>query len=138
MMTVILFRLFLLIAVGIIAFSIIKYITDPTRKLERARRNHDFYVLDDPENVRRHLFITTQGAMFEGEKFLGTADQSVEVTTIVIQAENLDELRGMTLADFETMEKEILVRYPKASIEWGLPVHDIIKRLRNQQKQSKT
>jgi hypothetical protein len=134
MFTVMIFQLFLLLAVGIIIYSVIKYLLDPQRKLERARRHEDFYVLDDSDNVRKNIFLTVRGAMFEGEKFLGTSDGSVEVTSILVRTEDYDQLRGMTGQDFHAIEKELTVRYPKASIEWSLPIADLMRRLDEQKK----
>ncbi|WP_147803432.1 sigma-w pathway protein ysdB [Alkalicoccus halolimnae] len=134
MFTVLLFRLFLLIAVSIIIYSLIKYFTDPRRRLERAQRSEDFYILDDTDNVRKNIFLTVRGAMFEGEKFLGTTDQSVEVTTIILSTDDQDRLRGMTSRDFHAIEKELIVRYPKADIEWRQPIADIKKKLEQQRK----
>ncbi|SDN56470.1 sigma-w pathway protein ysdB [Alkalicoccus daliensis] len=134
MFTVLIFRLFLLIAVGIILYSVMRYLTDPRRKLERAHRNEDFYVLDDSDNVRKNIFLTVRGAMFEGEKFLGTTEQSVEVTSITMQTEDLDKLRGMTSQDFHSIEKELTVRYPKAEIEWRQPIADILRKLEKEHK----
>lgn len=134
MFTVLIFRLFLIIAVAILMYSIVKYLSDPRRRLERAHRNEDFYVLDDSDNVRKNIFLTVRGAMFEGEKFLGTTDQSVEVTSIVLQTEDKDHLRGMTSQDFHAIEKELTVRYPKAVIEWRQPIADIIRSLEKEHK----
>lgn len=134
MFTVLIFRLFLIIAVAILMYSIVKYLSDPRRRLERAHRNEDFYVLDDSDNVRKNIFLTVRGAMFEGEKFLGTTDQSVEVTSIVLQTDDKDNLRGMTSQDFHAIEKELTVRYPKAVIEWRQPIADIIRSLEKERK----
>lgn len=134
MFTVLIFRLFLLIAVAILMYSVIKYLSDPRRKLERAHKNSDFYVLDDSDNVRKNIFLTVRGAMFEGEKFLGTTDQSIEVTSIVLQTEDKDQLRGMTSQDFHAIEKELTVRYPKAAIEWRQPIADIMRDLEKEKK----
>lgn len=134
MFTVLIFRLFLLIAVGILLYSVARYLTDPRRKLERAHRNEDFYVLDDSDNVRKNIFFTVRGAMFEGEKFLGTTEHSVEVTSIAVQTEDLDKLQGMTSQDFHAIEKELTVRYPKAEIEWRPPISNILRKLDEERK----
>lgn len=134
MFTVMIFQLFLLIAVGIIIYSVIKYLLDPRRRLDRARRQRDFFVLDDSDNVRKNIFLTVSGAMFEGEKFLGTSDGAVEVTSILVRTEDFDQLHGMTARDFHTIEKELTVRYPKAEIEWSRRIADLMKRLDEQKK----
>ncbi|CAM3818881.1 hypothetical protein [Alkalicoccus chagannorensis] len=129
MFTVLLFRIVLLAAVAVLIYSVTKYFIDPKRRLERARRREDFYVLDDSSEVRRNILITVKGALFEGEKFLGPADHSVEVTSIKLQTEDSHDLQGMTARDFDQVEQELLVRYPKASIEWRQPAADIKRQL---------
>ncbi|MGJ9382966.1 sigma-w pathway protein ysdB [Salipaludibacillus sp. CF4.18] len=133
-MTVILFRLFLLIAVGIIIFSITKYLLDPRRKLEAAYREGDFYLLDESGNVRKNVIFTFGNAMFEGEKFLGSTDDSFEVTSIMVGTEDSDQLHGLSTTDFHFIEKELTLRYPKATIEWRSPIKELLKRLDRQGK----
>ncbi|MBU9714309.1 sigma-w pathway protein ysdB [Evansella tamaricis] len=131
-MTVIVFRLFLLIAVGIIIYSVVKYLLDPRRKLESAHNQGGFYLLDDSNNVRKNLIFTYRNAMFEGEKFLGPTDESFEVTSISIWTEDNDRLQGLSIKDFHFIEKEILIHYPKADIEWKSPVKELIKKQKKQ------
>ncbi|MCR6111600.1 sigma-w pathway protein ysdB [Bacillus sp. A301a_S52] len=134
MLTVILFRIFLLLAIGIIIFSFIKYTLDPRRKLERAYRNGYFYLLDDTDNVRRNVLFTFRNALFEGEKFLGPADDSFEVTSIIVSSEDIDQLHGLSRRDFHFIEKELRLRYPKADIQWRSPISHLLKRLERQGK----
>ncbi|MDQ0258086.1 hypothetical protein J2S74_005550 [Evansella vedderi] len=126
-MTVFLFRLFLLIAIGIIVFSIIKYFLDPRRKLEAAYNRGEFYLLDDTDNVRKNLLVTHRGVLFEGEKYLGATEESFEVTSIMIWTEHTDRLMGLSKKDFHFIEKEILIHYPKAEIEWRNPIKGLLK-----------
>lgn len=126
-MTVILFRLFLLIAIGIIIYSIAKYFLDPRRKLEAAHSRGEYHFLDDSGNVRKNLMFTYRGVMFEGEKYLGPAEDSFEVTSIVIWTEDTDKLMGLSKKDFHFLEKEILIHYPKATIEWRSPINRLLK-----------
>lgn len=134
MFHIILFRLVLFIAVSIIIYSLVKYFTDPERKLEKARNQGDFFVLDEPDNIRKNLLLTYNRAIFEGEKFLGTAGGTFEVTSIMVWTDDIDELHGMNIRDFSFIEKELKLRYPKAEIQWRSPVKEWIKRL--QQKNS--
>ena len=133
-MTVIVFRLFLLIAVGVIVYSIIKYLIDPRRKLEFAHNRGGFYILDDQDNVRKNLLFTYRNVMFEGEKFLGPADDSFEVTSIIIWTEQTSELKGLSKKDFHFIEKEVLIHYPKAVIEWKSPMKELLKQLKKEGK----
>ncbi|MDG5786946.1 sigma-w pathway protein ysdB [Evansella sp. AB-P1] len=128
-MTVILFRLFLLIAIGIIVYSIGKYLLDPRRKLEAAHLRGDFFILDEADNVRKNLLFTYRNVMFEGEKFLGATEESLEVTSIMISTEDTDKLQGLSKRDFYFIEKEILIHYPKAEIEWKNPINKLLKRM---------
>lgn len=126
-MTVILFRLFFLIAIGIIIYSIVKYFLDPRRKLEAAHNRGEYHLLDDSGNVRKNLMFTYRGVMFEGEKYLGPAEESFEVTSIVVWTEDTDRLMGLSKKDFHFLEKEILIHYPKAEVEWQSPINRLLK-----------
>lgn len=134
MITVILFRVFLLIAVGIIIFSITKYFLDPNRKLEVAHRQGQFYLLDEHDNVRKNVLFTFGSVMFEGEKFLGPADDTFEVTSIMVWTEDSNQLQGLSRRDFQFIEKELILRYPKADIEWRSPIRELLKRLERTRK----
>lgn len=128
-MTVIIFLMFLLTAICIIIYSFIKYLLDPRRKLESAHTSGKFFLLDDPENVRKNILLTYRGVLFEGEKFLGAADDSFEVTNILLWTEETDGLKGMSKKDFHFIEKEILIHYPKATIEWKSPIKEFLKNI---------
>lgn len=134
MITVILFRVFLLIAVGIIIFSIIKYLLHPKRKLEVAHRHGEFYLLDEPDNVRKNVLFTFQSVMFEGEKFIGSVNDTFEITSIMVWTEDTDQLQGLSRNDFQFIEKELILRYPKAEIEWRSPIRELLKRLERTRK----
>ncbi|TMW71666.1 sigma-w pathway protein ysdB [Alteribacter natronophilus] len=129
MFTVILFRILLLIAVSILVFSVIKYIIDPRRKLEVAHRRGGFHFLDDSENVRRNFLLTYRYVMFEGEKYLGTVDDSFDVTSVTVWTEETDKLKGLSKTDFLFIEKEISIRYPNAKIEWRSPIKELLKKM---------
>ncbi|RNA70286.1 sigma-w pathway protein ysdB [Alteribacter keqinensis] len=129
MLSVILFRILLLIAVSILMFSVIKYAVDPRRKLEIARNKGGFYFLDDSNNVRKNFFLTYGHVMFEGEKYLGTINDSFEVTSITVWTEEKDKLKGLRKTDFLFIEKEISIRYPHAKIEWNSPIKELLKKM---------
>lgn len=128
-MTVIIFLLFLLTAICIIIYSFIKYLIDPRRKLESSYQSGKFYLLDDSENVRKNILLAYRNVMFEGEKFLGAADDSFEVTSIIMSTQDTDGLKGMSKKDFHFIEKEILIHYPKATIEWKSPIKEFLKKI---------
>ncbi|OEH91880.1 sigma-w pathway protein ysdB [Bacillus solimangrovi] len=126
-MFVILFRFFIIIAVLVLLYSLSKYLLNPKRKLESAYEKAHYYLLDDVNNVRKNLFITYKGALFEGEKYLGTTDQAFEVVSITVWAHSLEKLYGLNRDDFYYLEKELLTRYPNAVIEWQSPIKDLLK-----------
>src|SRR5699024_4495711 len=99
-MMAILFRIILLAAIIIIAFSALKYLFHPRRKLEQAHDRHQFFFYDE-KDIRRNFFITYKGVMFEGEKSLGTTDDSFEIVSITVWSKQTDRLAGFTIEDFE-------------------------------------
>lgn len=127
-MAVLLFRLLILIAVFILAYSTIKYILNPKRKLELAHEKKQFYYYDNKQNVRKNFLITYRGVLFEGEKYLGTTENSFEVVTIQVWVKNSDKLQGLNKEDFYFIEKEIIATYPNATIEWKSPIKELLSR----------
>ncbi|RXI98500.1 sigma-w pathway protein ysdB [Anaerobacillus alkaliphilus] len=125
-MAVFLFRILLLIAVFILAYSAIKYLVNPKRKLELAHEKKQFYFLDDKQNVRKNFLITYRGVIFEGEKYLGTTDSAFEVVNVQVWANNTDKLQGLNKEDFYFIEKEILLSYPNSQITWKSPIKDLL------------
>ncbi len=125
-MAVFLFRLLILIAVIILAYSSIKYLLNPKRKLELAHEKKQFYFLDEKQNVRKNFLITYRGVLFEGEKYLGTTDEAFEVVTVQIWVKNTDKLQGLNKEDFYFIAKEIMQAYPNAKIEWKSPIKELL------------
>ncbi len=125
-MVVFLFRLLILIAVIILAYSSIKYLMNPKRKLELAHEKKQFYFLDDKQNIRKNFLITYRGVLFEGEKYLGTTDKAFEVVTVQVWVKNPDKLQGLNKEDFYFIEKEITLAYPNAKIEWKSPIKELL------------
>lgn len=128
MVSVVLFRLLILIAVFILAYSAIKYIVNPKRKLELAHEKKQFYFYDDKQNVRKNFMITYRGVLFEGEKYLGTTDNSFEVVTAHVWVKNTDKLQGLNKEDFQFIEKEIKSAYPNCKISWKSPIKEFLLR----------
>jgi hypothetical protein len=122
----------LLIRFVIIAFIIylfyrgIRYLTDPKRKLDDAYEEEQYYFYDDVKNVRKNFFITYKGALFEGEKYLGTTDDSIDVVSIFVWVKDEAKLQGFTTDDFQFMKSEILSNYPKADISWKNPIEQLM------------
>ncbi|WP_181349785.1 sigma-w pathway protein ysdB [Thalassobacillus sp. CUG 92003] len=125
-MIVILFRLLILIAIIFLIYTAYKYMINPKRKLELAKENKAFYFHDDPSNTKQNFILTYKGFVFEGEKYLGTTEDSFEVLNISVSAKNPHELRGLDRNDLYFLEEEILIHYPFASIEWKYPINRLI------------
>ncbi|WP_026671570.1 hypothetical protein [Alkalihalobacterium bogoriense] len=124
---VILFRLFIVVAVIILMYSVIKYFVDPKRKLELAHEKKQFYFHDDKTNVRKNFLLTYKGVLFEGEKYLGTTEMAFEIVSIVIWPKQSERLQGLDREDFHVIEQEIYIHYPNATIEWKSPVKEFLR-----------
>lgn len=118
----------LIIAIIIYAFyKILRYLFDPKRKLDEAYEKEQYYFYDDIKNVRKNFFITYKGALFEGEKYLGTTDQSFEIVSIFIWTKDSSKLQGLTKEDFRFLQNEIRMNYPSAKINWKSPIEQLMK-----------
>ncbi|WML45611.1 sigma-w pathway protein ysdB [Neobacillus sp. PS3-40] len=120
-----------LILFGLIIFFIFilgSFLFTPNRKLKQARKQRRYYLLDDVDHVRKNLFFTFKGAIFEGEKYLGTTDQAIEVVSITIWAHDSDSLKGMVKEDFYFIEKKIIEQYPMAVINWKNPIKELMEK----------
>jgi hypothetical protein len=129
----ILIRFILLISILAIAFFLLKYIFNSKRKLELAHQKKELFLLDDFNNVRKNLLVTQKGVLFEGEKYMGTADEAFRVVHIKIWPHKAAMLHGLTTKDFIEVEKKLFERYPYAAIEWS----NIVKELLRKEEKSK-
>ncbi|MFD1039588.1 sigma-w pathway protein ysdB [Virgibacillus byunsanensis] len=125
-MIVILFRVLILIAITLLVYTVFEYYRNPQRRLRIAKANQTFYFLDEANNSKKNLQLVYKGCLFEGEKYLGATEQSFEVVTIHIIAHDPLDLRGITKDDLYFIEKEILIRYPFAVIEWKHPIDQLV------------
>ncbi|MCM3711787.1 sigma-w pathway protein ysdB [Sporosarcina luteola] len=122
----------LLIRFVIIAFIVylfyrgIRYLLDPKRKLDEAYEQEQYYFYDDVKNVRKNFFITYKGALFEGEKYLGTTENSFDVVSIFVWVKDEAKLQGFTKDDFYFLASEISSNYPKAEISWKNPIEALM------------
>ncbi len=124
----VLFRFLILLAIVVIAYSAIKYLFHPRRKLEHAHEKKQFYFYDHEKDVRKNFLITYKGVMFEGKKSLGTTDDAFDVVSIVVWTRQPESLKGFTKDDFKIIEADIRQRYPKATIEWKSPIKELLER----------
>lgn len=120
-------RLIVIVLIIYLFYRLIRYVVDPKRKLDAAIEANTYYFYDDVKNVRKNFFITLRGAVFEGEKYLGTTEDAFEVVSIFVWAENPDMLQGFTKEDFYFLEKEIQMNYPAAKINWKNPIEQLMK-----------
>lgn len=127
-MIVLILRLMILIAIIVLIYAGFRYLLNPKRKLELSQEQKQFYLLDEEGNVHKNFLLTYKGALFEGEKYLGTTDQSFDIITISISVKDSSKLRGFTKEDFLYLEKEIIKSYPHASINWKDPIHTLLKK----------
>jgi hypothetical protein len=126
-MIVILIRFLILALVVYLFYRGIAYLMDPKRKLDTAYEKGFYYFYDDVKNVRKNFFISYKGALFEGEKYLGTTDHAFEVVSIFVWAKDTMKLQGFTKDDFLFLEKEILMNYGDADISWKNPIEQLMK-----------
>ncbi|MFP7199918.1 sigma-w pathway protein ysdB [Lysinibacillus halotolerans] len=126
-MALLLFRLLIIILIIYIFYKGVRFLTDPKRKLDEAYEKGQYYFYDDVKNVRKNFFISYKGALFEGEKYLGTTEDAFEVLSIFVWVHDITKLQGLTKDDFHFLEKEILMSYPKAKINWKNPIEQLMK-----------
>lgn len=122
-----LIRLIVLALIIYLFYRLIRFIVDPKRKLDSALESGTYYFLDDVKNVQKNFFIAFRGVLFEGEKYLGITENAFEVVSIFVWVENPDKLQGFTKEDFHFLEKEILMNYPEARINWKNPIEQLMK-----------
>lgn len=125
---VILIRFLLFLSILFLAYLFIRYLYNPRRKFELARDQQQLYILDDFNDVRKNMFITHRGATFEAEKYMGSTDHAFRVVRIKVWPQQKDDLHGMSVMDFEDIEREIIKIYPYATIEWTHPIKELLKR----------
>ena len=123
----IIIRLIVIILIIYIFIKIVRYILDPKRKLDEAIEKGSYYFYDDAKDVRKNFFISYNGAVFEGEKYLGANGNTFEVISIFVHVLDTMMLQGFTRDDFLFLEKEIKLSYPNAKIDWVNPIPDIMK-----------
>jgi hypothetical protein len=119
-------RLIILAFIVYLFYLGIKYLTNPKRKLDDAYERGQYYFYDDVKNVRKNFFISYKGALFEGEKYLGTTEEAFEVVSIFVWVKDEAKLQGFSKEDFLFLEKEIKMNYPEAVINWKNPIENLM------------
>lgn len=118
-----------LLVIGLIIYffyRLIRYIVDPKRKIDSAIESGNYYFYDDVTNVQKNFFIAMRGVLFEGEKYLGTTEDSFEVVSIFVWTDSPAKLQGFSKEDFAFLEKEIQLNYPNARIDWKSPIGQLL------------
>lgn len=126
MIVVILFRMLIFIALIFLVYTGFQYLRNPQRKLAIAKHANDFFFWDEPKNSKKNVQFVYKGCLFEGEKYLGTTEDSFEVVNINVVVHEPLDLKGLTRDDLYFLEKEILIRYPYAKIEWKYPINKLL------------
>lgn len=120
-------RLLILALIIYVFYKILRYLFEPMRKLDEAYEKEQYYFYDEVKNVRKNFFITYKGALFEGEKYLGTTDQAFEVVSIFIWTKDPAKLQGLTKDDLRFLQNEIKMNYPDAKINWKSPIEQLMQ-----------
>lgn len=120
-------RLLIIVLIIYIFYKGVRYLTDPKRKLDEAYEQGRYYFYDDVKNVRKNFFISYKGALFEGEKYLGTTHNAFEVVSIFVFVHDAMKLQGFTKDDFYYLEQEISLNYPNAKINWKNPIEQLMR-----------
>ncbi|KOO52429.1 hypothetical protein [Viridibacillus arvi] len=123
----VLIRVLLVVLILYVMYKVIRYFFNPKRKFDDAVQRRGYYFYDDSKNARKNFFISYKGAMFEGEKYLGTANDTLEVVSIFIDTKNEMELQGLKKDDILFLESEIVLHYPNATISWKNPIEQLMK-----------
>ncbi|WP_419881882.1 sigma-w pathway protein ysdB [Peribacillus sp. B-H-3] len=111
-------RMMLLAFIIFIIYSFFHYIASPRRKLHHAHKQKKFYFLDDQCDIRRNFFVTFNGFLYEGEKYLHHEGKSHQVRSISIWEIKKESLPEPTAEDILKIEGIIKTRYPDAIIDW--------------------
>lgn len=127
-----LWRIIIIVVIIYIFYKAFRYLMDPKRKLDEAYEKGQYYFYDDVKNVRKNFFISYKGALFEGEKYLGTTEDAFDVVSIFVWVHDSMKLQGLTKDDFLFLEKEIKMNYPKAEINWKGPIEKLMKDQKNE------
>ncbi|WP_040207705.1 hypothetical protein [Neobacillus jeddahensis] len=121
-----LLRFILLIFIIFLVYWGITLLFTSSRKLEAARK-HKRFLLIDHDDVRKNFLVTYKGAVFVGEKYIGSIDNTFDVVSILIWPENTATLKGMMKDDFFYLDKKVHEYYPHAQINWKSPIKEFLQ-----------
>lgn len=126
-MIIVLIRFLIVALIVYLFYRGIIFLVNPKRKLDDAYEKGFYYFFDDVKNARKNFFISYKGALFEGEKYLGTTDHGFKVVSIFVWVKDTMNLQGLNRDDFLFLEKEILMNYHDAEINWKNPIEQLMK-----------
>ncbi|MFS0780643.1 sigma-w pathway protein ysdB [Bacillus sp. 1P06AnD] len=95
------------------------YIMSPARRLNKAKRQRRFYLLDDFSNPMKNFLLTYKGFLMEGEKYADRLE-SGNVVTIHIWHCQQKAVNKLTDSDIRYIEDSLNSHYPEAEIEWKI------------------
>ncbi|MFB6467909.1 sigma-w pathway protein ysdB [Cytobacillus sp. Hz8] len=95
-----------------------KYFIGPKRKLQNAMQKGQFYLNDQPNNIRRNLLLTYKGFLFEGEKYVSSRENSAEVVSIFIWPHQGEAISKISKKDLNYIEHQLNKVYPNCKIDW--------------------
>src|SRR5690625_4041312 len=107
------FQVLLLIAAIFLLYGFYNYLRSPERKLKRAKKNKQFFLIDDKENVHKNFTFVYKGCSFEGEKYIGSTEEKFVVANIDITVHDPNELKGISKQDLLFLEEKITEHYPQ-------------------------
>lgn len=119
-------RIFLLSFLLIGLYWCINYWLNPQRKLTHALKQKKTLMMDDKTSVHRNFLVAHKGVLFEGEKYMGTADQGFHIIKIHVWARDHQKLVGLEKKDFEFLNTLIGEQYPHAQITWRSPIQELL------------
>jgi hypothetical protein len=111
-------RILIVVVLAALTYIIMKRLSDPKRKLDKAYKTGQFYFYDDPKNPRQNFFVAFKGVIFEGEKYVEIAQDNDKRFTIFIKPNKAEQLLHYTNQDFRFVQHQVQARYPKAQISW--------------------
>jgi cbb3-type cytochrome oxidase subunit 3 len=121
-----LLRFIILVFIFFLCYFVVKFLFASKRKFEAARKKKRFLLIDN-EDVRKNFLLTYKGAVFAGEKYMGSKDNTFDVVSITIWPENTVTLKGLVKEDFFYIDKKVVEKYPNAKINWKSPVKEFLQ-----------
>lgn len=115
--------LFILAALGCIAYSLSLYRKTQSYQYRQAQSHHQLYLYETNQTI----FVTARGSSFIGDCLWIGEEDHYFVKTIHLRLENdLFDYRQWNKNDFYQIEKKLYEKYPYAEIIWEAPMKEIM------------